>query len=231
VVHREGVPPTDGDRWCFTDIERAADKLDDIMLEAMSAAEYVAEGDDENASATIDKARDLGHERWVGTGTGLVGEDPGEWIDQGPFVEALGVNYGIDGCNCERGYAIEVASALADKAADVYAVYEVAVTRAKEARTFADAADQINHMQPSEHNGIGKRLLASVASAAEGTQKAIQLLAQIPEGRANVLIKAASTGDVTRCGPGGGGCGEVAVVKVDGKRAECQWCGIVPGFG
>jgi hypothetical protein len=210
-------------------VERAADKLDDIMLEAMSGAEYVVEGDDEDASQVVDNARDLGYERWVGTGTGLVDHQPVDYIGCGPFVEALGVNYGIEGCDCERGHAIEVASALTDKAADVYAVYEVAVTKAKEARTFADAADQINHMQPSGRNRLGKRLLASVASAAEGTQKAIQLLAQIPEGRANVLIKAASTGDVTKCG--GGGCGEVAVVKVDGKRAECQWCGIVPGFG
>ena len=116
VVHPEGVVPREENTRCYLAVEQAADWLDTAMMRVEQKANRENREDDEAAARD---ARLLGEERWTGTGTGLVGEDPAEWIGQGPAVELLGVNYVVEGCECERGAAIEVGEVLAFKAGDL----------------------------------------------------------------------------------------------------------------
>lgn len=227
TIHREGVPPRETDYRCWADVEVAEAWLDTRLMEAEKKAEREDRWDD---AGSICDARGLGGERW---GDLYVrNEDPGKYIKMGPFVEALGINYGIEGCECERQAGIDVATVLAFKAADVYAVLEAARGQADIAAERYEAAEQ--KWRKATGGGAVPTWVSMLKMAAtDAEQRRNRLLAdtRAAEGRAMSQRNAASCGDVQMCVPMGrhtSGCGIPARVPVQAAyydTLDCNWCG------
>lgn len=236
VVHPEGVVPREENTRCYLAVEQAADWLDTQMMYVEQRAERASREDDE---AAVRDARMLGEERWTGTGTGLVGEDPAEWIGQGPAVEVLGVNYVVEGCECERGAAIEVAEVLAFRVESI-AWGCAAWMEAAEAEQLRYEAASKEWMESTKRpdgsaGGVVPMRVTMLKKVAEEADKRFADANREAEGmrrRAEQLVKAASCGRVSVCGikpyHQGGGCGKPARVYQQNAWSddeECMWCG------
>lgn len=228
TIHREGVPPRDTDYRCWADVEVAEDWLDRRLMEAQVRAERDNRWEDADA---IRDARDAGMDEW-GKLSDFEVQTPETMIGTGPFVEALGVNYGIEGCECERQAGIDVATVLAFKSADVYAVLEAARERADSAAAcYEDAREEWRATASDCAVPTWVSLLKMAAEAAEQRRDHLLGDARTAEGRAMSQRDAASRGDVFVCSPLNGeqvGCGIRARVPAQSAyhdTLDCNWCG------
>lgn len=228
TIHREGVPPRETDYRCWADVQVAESWLDTRMMEAQTRAERKNWWDKADA---IDDARNAGADKWGKLSNAEV-QSPETMIETGPFVEALGINYGIEGCECERQAGIDVATVLAHKAADVYAVLEAARGQADIAAERYEAAEQ--KWRKATGGGAVPTWVSMLKMAAtDAEQRRNRLLAdtRAAEGRAMSQRNAASCGDVQMCVPMGrhtSGCGIPARVPVQAAyydTLDCNWCG------
>lgn len=227
TIHREGVPPRESDYRCWAEIEVAENWLDTQMMETQTRAERKDQWD---AADAIRDARDLGAERWGDVYTRRY--DPAEHIGAGPFVEALGINYGIEGCECERQAGIDVATVLAFKAADVYEVLAAARERADIAAERYETG-QREWRATATDSAVPTWVSMLKMAATDAEQRRNRLLgdARSAEGRALSQRDAASLGQVRVCMPMGrhtSGCGIPARVAVQGSyydTLDCNWCG------
>jgi hypothetical protein len=228
TIHREGVPPRETDYRCWADAQVAEDWLDTRLMETQTRAER----DDrwENADAVRD-ARDAGMDEW-GKLSAFEVQTPESMIGTGPFVEALGVNYGIEGCACERQAGIDVATVLACKAADVYDVLAAATEQADNAAERYEEAERA--WRASATDSAVPTLVSMMKMAMQAAQLRRERLleeARTAEGRAVSQRDAAARGDVRVCSPVKGeqvGCGIPARVPVQGSyydHLDCNWCG------
>lgn len=227
TIHREGVPPRETDYRCWADVEVAEAWLDTRLMEAEKKAEREDRWDD---AGSICDARGLGGERW---GDLYVrNEDPGKYIKMGPFVEALGINYGIEGCECERQAGIDVATVLAFKAADVYAVLEAARGQADiAAERYETGQREWRATATDSAVPMWVSMLKMAATDAEQRRNRLLGNAQTAEARAVAQRDAAALGEVRMCMPMGrhtSGCGIPARVAVQAAyydTLDCNWCG------
>lgn len=227
TIHREGVPPRESDYRCWAEVEVAENWLDTRMMEAETKANRESRWEDEEALAD---ARRLGGERWGDLY--MKQEDPGKWVGMGPFVEVLGINYGIEGCECERQAGIDVATVLAFKSADVYAVLEAARERADIAAERYETG-QREWRATATDSAVPMWVSMLKMAATDADQRRDRLLSdtRTVEGRAMSQRDAASRGQVRVCMPMGknsSGCGIPARVVVQSAyydSLDCNWCG------
>ena len=227
TIHREGVPPRDTDYRCWADVDVAENWLDTRLMKVEIKANCESRWDDEEALAD---ARRLGSERWGDLY--MKQEDPGKYLRMGPFVEALGINYGIEGCECERQAGIDVATVLAFKAADVYEVLAAARERADIAAERYETG-QREWRATATDSAVPTWVSMLKMAATDAEQRRNRLLgdARSAEGRALSQRDAASLGQVRVCMPMGrhtSGCGIPARVAVQGSyydTLDCNWCG------
>jgi hypothetical protein len=157
--------------------------------------------------------------------------DPGEIIESGPCVEALGVNYAVEGCECDRGAGVDVAELLGYRANDVWKVFAGARDAASQAEARYELADgawraeTITGVVP-----VKVSMLKALAKQARSRANRLCDEFTVAKHRAEALRVSASLGEVSKCGPEGMrryGCGQMAVVFAqeawqDVKR--CLWC-------
>lgn len=228
TIHREGVPPRETDYRCWADVEVAEAWLDTRLMDAEKKAEREDRWDD---AGLICDARGLGGERWGDLY--MKQEDPGEWVKMGPFVEALGINYGIEGCECDRQEGIDVSTVLAYKAADVYAVLEAARERADHAAACYQDAQEEWRADPDKQSSVPTWVSMLNMAMQDAEKRRDHLLgdARTAEGRAMSQREAAARGEVFVCSPITGeqvGCGIRARVPVQAAyydTLDCNWCG------
>lgn len=229
TIHCEGVPPRDTDYRCWADVEVAEDWLDRRLMETQVRAERDNRWEDADA---IRDARDLGMDEW-GKLSGFEVQTPETMIGTGPFVEALGINYGIEGCECERQEGIDVATVLAYKAADVYAVLEAARERADHAAACYEDAREEWRARPDKQSSVPTWISMLNMAMQDAEQRRDRLLgdARTAESRAMSQREAAARGEVFVCSPVTGeqvGCGIRARVPVQSAyydHLNCNWCG------
>jgi hypothetical protein len=229
TIHREGVPPRGTDYRCWADVEIAEDWLDTRLMETQVKAERENRWDDAEA---IRDARDTGMDEWGKLSDSKV-QTPETMIGTGPFVEALGINYGIEGCKCERQAGIDVATVLAFKSADVYEVLATARERADSAAACYEDAREEWRAQPDKVSAVPMWISMLKMAAEDAEQRRDRLLSdtRTAEGRAMSQRDAASRGQVRVCMPMGkdtSGCGIPARVVVQSAyydSLDCNWCG------
>lgn len=229
TIHREGVPPRETDYRCWADVEVAEAWLDTRLMKTEVRAERDNRWDDADA---VRDAREAGADEW-GKLSAFEVQSPETMIGTGPFVEALGVNYGIEGCECERQAGIDVATVLAFKAADVYAVLEAARERADSAAACYEDAREEWMASPDKKSSVPMWVSMLKMAATDAEQRRNRLLgnAQTAEARAVAQRDAAALGQVRMCMPMGrhtSGCGIPARVAVQAAyydTLDCNWCG------
>lgn len=228
TIHREGVPPRETDYRCWADAEVAEAWLDTRLMEAQTRAERDNRWEDADA---IRDARDAGMDEW-GKLSAFEVQTPEDMIKMGPFVEALGVNYGIEGCECERQAGIDAATVLAFKSADVY---EVVVAAREQADNAAERYEEAERQwRASATDSAVPTLVSMMKMAMEAAQLRRDRLieeSRTAEGRALSQRDAAARGEVFVCSPVKGeqvGCGIPARVPVQSAyydHLDCNWCG------
>lgn len=228
TIHCEGVPPRETDYRCWAAVEIAEDWLDRRLMETQVRAERDNRWEDADA---IRDARDLGMDEW-GKLSDFEVQTPETMIGTGPFVEALGVNYGIEGCECERQAGIDVATVLAFRSADVYAVLEEARDQADNAAERYETAEREWRATATDSAVPTWVSMMKVAmQAAEQRRDHLLGDARTAEGRAMSQRDAAARGEVFMCSPVTGeqvGCGIRARVPVQSAyydHLNCNWCG------
>lgn len=227
TAHREGVSPRETDYRCWADVEVAEDWLDTRLMDAQKKAERQDRWGDADA---IRDARDLGMDEW-GKLSDFEVQTPETMIGTGPFVEALGINYGIEGCECERQAGIDVATVLAFKAADVYAVLAAAREQADSAAERYKQAEREWRATASDCSvPTWISMLKMAMQEAELRRDHLLGDARSAEGRAMSQRDAAARGEVFVCSPVKGeqvGCGIRARVPVQAAyydTLDCNWC-------